>query len=65
MTDMTILVCDDNVKAATARAFLLANGYPVAGISVELVTNITYDAETYDGGTNDAPTGTFVVIGRK
>ena len=63
--NIAILVCDTAAKAAQAQAFLEdpTRGYVA---TIETVTNsIAYDAMTYDGGAVDAPTGKWLVIGRK
>jgi hypothetical protein len=64
-TNIAIFVCDSAATAATAQAFLGAQVPPYV-VTVEPVTNsIAYDALTYDGGAVDAPTGKFLVTGRR
>jgi hypothetical protein len=63
-TSMTVFVCDDAAKAATAQQFLISSGYPAGAVTMEAVTNFTYDATTYDGGKNDSLLNKIVVIGR-
>lgn len=65
--NLAMLVCASEADAKDAKEFLKGRHYPSNRITVEEISLVvSYDAETYHGGgKSDAPTGTWVVIGRK
>lgn len=62
---IAIFVCDDAVKAETARQLLLSQHFTAGQISVEQSGFVSYDAKTHSSGTSDTLLDKFVVIGRK
>lgn len=65
LQEIAVYICDSAARAAQARAFLLANGYVAANLTIQQTTNFSYDATTYDGGSAEILANKFVVIGRK
>jgi len=63
--EISMYVCDDQVKAATARQILLGQGYADADITAEQSAVTIYDANRYDGGQWETTYNKFIVIGKK
>jgi hypothetical protein len=64
--EVTVFVCDAQVKALAARTFLLTGGYSSDQILVEeQVSTFIYDALTHAGGANERKSSMWIVIGRK
>lgn len=62
---IAIFVCDDAVKAETARQVLLSQHFTATQITVEQSAFVSFDAKTLSSGASDALLDKYVVIGRK
>ncbi|KQV56520.1 MULTISPECIES: hypothetical protein [unclassified Caulobacter] len=65
MSAQVVYVCDDPVKAETARQVLIRQGFPENDISADEIDIFVYDARSYSSGRTDAANSKWIVIGRK